>query len=340
MHTRTNYAVTEVLSLITVVIIASSAISVILFWAIPQLDVKKDSVRIDSTLTQFKTISKVIEDVSSGGVNASNLVDFVTDAGEVSIDSKGDRFIFYYSLVEGFDFNVSDLNNDDKTISIKIEKTPSSWGITSQDSFDLGIRYLNGLGAPEKRDFIGANPYRIVTINYPLVDAVKMDIIKTNNPLQNSIIGRIWLFDSGDISYKIGSSSGTYRFITENGGAISQYASGYLYYEPSFYSKDNSIVMKMIQLKPGDVQGGGGKGRYTFLIKSNANYVREIKVNTYAYFKMQIYGSNSEAWISYYMQEHGFKKFNSPYKDTLYLEGDGVFSLVQSVCDVKLVTIK
>jgi hypothetical protein len=40
------------------------------------------------------------------------------------------------------------------------------------------------------------------------------------------------------------------------------------------------------------------------------------------------------------MQEHGFKKFDSPYQDTLYLEGDKTFSLVQSVCDVRLVTIK
>lgn len=334
MHTRANYAVTEVLSLITVVIIASSAISVILFWAIPQLDVKKDSVRIDSTLTQFKTISNVIEDVSSSGVNASNYVDFVTDAGEISINSRGDRFIFYYSLVKGFDFNVSHLDNDDAIISVRIIKTP--WGNHDQNSFDLDIHYLNKLvpsGPP--KDFVGLNPYEIVS-NDRLTDAVKMDIIKTSD---RSIIGRIWLFDSGDISYKIGSSSGTYRFITENGGAISVYSSSYLYHEPNFYSKDNSIVMKMIQLKPGDVQGGGGKGRYTFLIKSNANYVGEIKVSTYAYFKMQIYGSNSEAWISYFMQERGFKKFKGR-PDILYLEGDRIFSLVQSVCDVKLVTIK
>lgn len=331
MHTRTNYAVTEVLSLITVVIIASLAISVILFWAIPQLDVKKDSVRIDSSMTQFKTISNVIEDVSSGGVNASNLVDFVTDAGEISIDSRGDRFIFYYSMVKDFDFNVSSLDNGDRVVVIDIKKTP--W---FNPTFALSTRCLNQLGgSPVPIPFSSGNT---INTNNNLADAVKMDIIKTN-PLPISIIGRIWLFDSGDISYKIGSSSGTYWFITENGGAISQYASGYLYHEPSFYSKDNSIVMKMIQLKPGDVQGGGGKGRYTFLIKSNANNVGEIKVNTYAYFKMQIYGSNSEAWISYYMQEYGFKKFRVR-PDILYLEGDRIFSLVQSVCDVKLVTIK
>jgi hypothetical protein len=171
--------------------------------------------------------------------------------------------------------------------------------------------------------------------SWPLVDAVKMDIIS-----DGSIVGRIWLFDSGDISYKIGSSSGTYWFFAENGGAISVYSSSYLYHKPSFYNKDNSIVIKMIQLKPGDIQAGSGKGRYTFLVKLNANYVGEVKANTYGYFKMQIYGSNSDAWISYYMQEHGFKKFNSPYQDTLYLKGDKTFSLVQSVCDVRLVTIK
>jgi hypothetical protein len=332
MHTRSNYAVTEVLSLITVVIIASMAISIVLFWAMPQLDAKKESARIDSTLTQFKTINNVIEDVSSSGVNASNLVDFVTDAGEVSLHSKGDRFIFYYSLIKDFDFNVSGLDNDDTIIVVDIKKTP--W---STPTFALSMHYLNQLGGPPGPiPFSSGNP---INTNNNLADAVKMDIIKTNPPFQNSIIGRIWLFDSGDMSYKIGSSSGTYQFIAENGGTISVYSSSYLYNEPSFYSKDNSIVMKMIQLKPGDVQGGSGKGRYTFLIKSNANYAREIKANTHGCFKMQIYGDNSEAWTSYFMQEGGFKKFKVR-PDILYLEGDRIFSLVQSVCDVKLVTIK
>ena len=123
MHTRINYAVTEVLSLVTVVVIASSAITVVLLWAIPQLDAKKQSVRIDSALTQFKIISDVIDDVTSCGVNASNFVDFVTDAGDISLDSKGDRFVFYYSLVEDFDFNVSGFGDgNDKEFNINIEE--------------------------------------------------------------------------------------------------------------------------------------------------------------------------------------------------------------------------
>jgi len=325
MHTRTNYAVTEVLSLVTVVIIASAAVTVVLLWAIPQLDAKKQSVRADSALTQFKTITDVIEDITSGGVNSSNLVDFVTDAGDVYLDSKGDRFIFYYSLVEGFDFNVSNLGDEGDTEFV--------FTVEDGRASSLTIYYLySGVSKNEQLD---SNPKTVKSDNNALADAIKIDVKNSSN----IVIGRIWLFDSGYISYEAASGSGIYRFFAENGAAISEYSSGYLYHEPNFYNKDNSIVMKMIQLKTSDSSGGSGKGRYTFLIKSNAGYVREVKADIQGCFKMQIYGRNSKAWVDYFMREHGFKKYGSHGQDTLYLEGDRTFSLVQSICDAKLMVV-
>ncbi|MGF3584118.1 MAG: hypothetical protein ACQXXD_00100 [Thermoplasmatota archaeon] len=330
MHTLSNYAVTEVLSLVTVVIIASSAITAVLLWAIPELDAKKQSVRIDSALTQFKTIRDVIEDVTSGGAGASNFVDFVTDAGDVYLDSKGDRFIFYYSLAEGFDFNVSNLGDiDDKKFGFKIEKGQAD---------SLTVYYLYNSG----QENISQIPQDLIEVNnnYNLADAVKIDIKNSDD-----IVGRIWVFDSGYLSYEVASSSGVFRLFAENGAAISVYPSGYLYHKPGFYNKDNSVVMKMIQIKPGDIRGGSGKGVYKFLIRSNASYVREVKADIHGCFKMQIYGGNSEAWVRFYTMEHGFKKFGSTQggslsQDTLYLEAGKTFSLVQSVCDARLVEIK
>ncbi|MDH7516745.1 MAG: hypothetical protein QHH19_00080 [Candidatus Thermoplasmatota archaeon] len=332
MHTLSNYAVTEVLSLVTVVIIASSAITAVLLWAIPELDAKKQSVRIDSALTQFKTIRDVIEDVTSGGAGASNFVDFVTDAGDVSLDSKGDRFIFYYSLVEGFDFNVSNLGDSyDRKFGFKIESAAGPG--SAVDSF-LTIYYLYS-GESETVPITNQ-----VEISKNLADAVKIDVTYSGK-----ISGRIWLFDSGYLSYEVASSSGVFRLFAENGATISVYPSGYLYHKPGFYNKDNSVVMKMIQIKPGDIRGGSGKGVYKFLIRSNASYVREVKADIHGCFKMQIYGGNSEAWVRFYTMEHGFKKFGSTQggslsQDTLYLEAGKTFSLVQSVCDARLVEIK
>jgi len=209
-----SYAVTEVMSFIIVVVIAISSISFILFWGMPYMDEKKVSVRVDSALTQFDTINDVIQEVAVKGINGSSMVDFVTDAGEVNLDLDGERFIFYYSLIDGFDFNVTGLEDGNKQFDFI---DPGGWA----DHVD--IYYLEngsddpGLSIP-------------VISSYPLVDSIQIDVKNSSDDL----IGRIWLFDSGSISYEVASSSGKYIVRTENGGVVSKHgSSGYIAHEPN-----------------------------------------------------------------------------------------------------------
>ena len=326
---RSSYAVTEALALIIVIMIATSAVSFIVFWGIPFMEQKKESVRADSALTQLQTINDIIQEVSGKGINGSGMIDFVTDAGQLSISSSSERFIFYYSLVNGYDFNVSNFDDDDDKIFTFTEEgtPPFSW-----DKMTIYYLYNEGLlldpgKNPEHISSLGSDT--IPTENI-LFDAVRIDV----KNFSDDLIGRIWLFDPGSISYKMSTSTGTYQMIAENGGVVSMLDNnGYLAYEPTIHHKDNSLVMQIIQLKSGEALKGGSTASATFLIKSNASNVRENKATVTTSFKMQIHGVHSSPWVNYFKTWHNFNQDG----DILYLNDIRSFTLVHSVCDISVV---
>lgn len=327
MRGRESYAVIEVIGIIFVITIATSAIVLISFWYVPYMDEKKAAVRAESALAQFNLMGDIIQDVVSQGFNSSNNANFMTDAGQVYIDSNGERFIFYYSLVDGFDFNVTGLD-DDQDFTITIEE-PAVWSgsVYIDDNLNDGIQlvYLDLISAPSATFFVDG-----------LYDALLIEIQDTAfNP-----VGRIWLFDSGSITYESSSSSGSHKVITENGGIISAHGdSGYIANVPNIYNKrdlsGNSLLeMRVIQLKPGSVTGGSGGGKYQFTIELNSSDIREYKANIPECFKMQIYGDEVavNAWVNYFKLQHEFEGTNT----LLYLEGDKIFTLTHSICDLTL----
>lgn len=337
MVDRSSSAVTEVLGLIIIVMIASSAIGAIVFWGYPYMESEKVITQVDSVRAQFKIINDVIQEVVRKGVSGSSLVDLVTDGGQVNIYPDGERFIFYYSLRPDFDFNVTDFY-DDGFIYI-VRETPDP-----RNKFNISYigRGENVFEIPEKSGnyIAGFTLYPIQGFSYDLCDAVKIDI---KNSL-GEVIGRIWLFDVGSITYETSSSNGMYKFVAENGGVVAvQNTQGYNYHPPIIYLKNGQLVMNVIQIKPVDITGGGGNGAntYTFLIKSNSTIIRENGINIPEFFKMKIVGSKQvvDAWIEYFTSEYGFE-LASGTKDLLLLEvrpGEELFfRLVQSECSIML----
>jgi len=319
---RSSYAVTEALALIIVIMIATSSVSFIVFWGIPFMEQKKESVRADSALTQLQTINDVIQEVSGKGINGSGMIDFVTDAGQLSITSTENRFIFYYSLVDDFDFNVTGLDDGDNEFDF-VEVAPG--GLANH--VDVHYIYDDSLDPDTTLSVAGGT----ITASRSLTDAVQIDV----NDSSDDLIGRIWLFDPGSISYKMSASIGTYQMIVENGGVISMLDNnGYLAYEPTIHHKDDSLVMQIIQLKSGELLKGGSTASATFLIKSNASYVRESKAAVTTSFKMQIYGDHSKQWKNYFKVYHNFSQYGEV---VLYLNTIRSFTLVHSICDVSVV---
>jgi hypothetical protein len=322
MHDRSCYSVTEALALIIVIMIGISAIGFIIMWGMPFIDQKKTTVRADSALIQFKIIGDTIQDVADKGINGSSIVDFVTDMGQVSIEPGGDRFIFYYSLVDGFDFNVSGLDEKSCT-TFSLEHTFGS----NPDSIDIyhlnsGETFPGVIGIIDEEHTDCGAPQ-------PLLDAVKIDI----KNITSVIIGQIWLFDSGSMYYQMYSGSDYYVVTAENGGVLSASSgSRYVASEPNIYNEKGMLVMKIIQLKPGKIAGSAGEGTHTFIIKSNGSYVREIGSNISGGFKMQIYGNYNISWIDYFKSTHDFIQFGGT--DILYLKGKRDFTLVHSICEI------
>ena len=154
---------------------------------------------------------------------------------------------------------------------------------------------------------------------------------------ETEIIGRIWLFDVGSLSYEISSSSTTHKVISENGGVISgRYNSYYLFNEPKIYNNDDTFVMRIIQFKPVSetTAGGGGKATYRISMKVNNSFIRENKVNILDYFKMQVFGDYADAWKNYFTLKQGFSEF--PDDDILYLQGNRIFTLTHLKCTLDL----
>lgn len=327
MSGRCNCAVSEVVGFILVLIIVTGAISFILFWGVPYMEQQSAKGRLDSALTQFDVINSIIRDeVIRQGNGSSSIVSFTTDAGNLNIDSKGERFIFYYSLDPNFDFNVSGLGDEnDNQFNFIINQ-----GSTLADH--LWIRYLYNENFNELK-YIISNPQ---TTTHALSDAVEICI----NTSTNSIIGRIWLFDTGSITYQTLSSSGTYKVIAENGGIISSSSqSGFLYDEPNIIIDNERLAMRIIQFKSVAASGGGGKATYKFTIKLNYSDIRVKSEGTSGSFRMQIYGDDAavKAWTNYFNLTLGFKKFvGSPADGTLYLPGGRSFTLSQSICKISM----
>jgi hypothetical protein len=334
MVDRSSSAVTEVLGLIIIVMIASSAIGVIVFWGYPYMESKKVFAQVDSVRAQFKIINDVIQEVVSKGVSGSSLVDLVTDGGQVNIYPDGERFILYYSLRPDFDFNVTDFYDDG--FKYIVRETPDP-----RNKFNISYlgRGENVFEIPEKSGNYIVGSHLIQGFSYDLYDAVKIDIKEDPS---GGVMGRIWLFDVGSITYDISSSNGIYKFVAENGGVVAvQNTQGYNYHPPIIYLKNGQLIMNVIQIKPVDITGASGANTYTFLIKSNSTIIRENGINIPEFFKMEIVGDKLvvDAWIEYFTSEYGFE-LASGTKDLLLLEvrpGEELFfRLVQSECSVML----
>lgn len=325
---RECYAVSDVIAFILVFSIMTSATGFVMLWGAPYMEEKKTEARAQSALSQFGTISDIIkDDVIGQGFNSSVSVKFVTDADYLLLNSEGERFVLYYSLVSGFDFDVSGLDDGDNTFTFREE----SGGL----AHEIQIYYLyDDTSSPPQT--ITGNPFDVTVSDGSFSDAVRIDIEDNTD----NIIGRIWLFDTGSITYKTTSSSGVYNVIAENGGVVyGKDTNGYLSNEPNIYDRDGLLAMRIIQLKPGYTTGGSGKADYQFTIELNNSFIREDRASIPECFKMQIFGSKAAvtAWKNYLKLEHGFSQYTEGFaKGTLYLEGNREFSLTNSVCDVTM----
>lgn len=311
---RKKYAVTEILGTILVLMIISGAVSTILFWGIPYMVDKKASVGLESALLQFDAMCNLIDDAFYEGVfdvdngelaDSSKTMTFQFSGDNIKIDTKGERFVFWYSLDDKYDFNVSDLDPDGDEYSFSI-----NFSELIPTHVNVYYLYDDNL-APE--NLIINN--LIVTQN-PLHDAIQIDVLNTS-----LIVGRIWLFDVGSLIYESVSPSGTYKAIVENGGVLSTglKTSWNFFNEPKYWPQtllDDStmLTLRMLQIKKTpsegvDSIGGTDSRKIKFLIRPNSSLIIESKIQIFSDFRINIYGDKNtvSAWRFFYIHRMGFQ---------------------------------
>ena len=340
MGSRYNRAVSEVVGITLVLMIATTAVSAILFWAIPQMEERKNAERAENALTQFKAIDEAIKNLISQGVNSSNNLDFVIDKGYFSLSSTGERFILYYSIDSSFNFNVSGFDPDDSSYnSYKFHIDISKGTVNQVDVFwpTQGMSEIN----------IPISIWGDVTVSKnELSDAVRIDVTEHPAGMDKVVKGKIWVFDVGSITFETSSQSQEYKMYIENGGVISSTPSnGYMMKEPNIYNSNDSFVMRIIKVSTEDTMAGSGEATYELNVKVTNNSVLTTKDEFYNCFKMQIYGDDAavSAWKLFLKTNHGFEQFpddgatpSFDESDIWYIKDGKMFTLTFSICNIIL----
>ena len=345
MHSHENHAVSEILGLVLVLMIVTGVISTILFWGVPYMQDKKAFVALENALLQFDAMGNLIDDAFSEGVfdvdngevvNSSKTMTFQLGDGDVQIDTRGERFVFWYSLADKYDFNVSDFDPDGDENSFSIDFTDGS-------ASNVDVYYLYDNSLPPDLDKAIGDP---TETEYSLHDAVQIDVKDGSD-----IVGRIWLFDVGSLIYESVGSSGVYKAIVENGGVLSTVnsISGNFFNEPKYWPQarlDNSsmLTLRMIQIKNNpndgvDAISGTGSSKADFCIRPCSSMTMESKTQLFSNFKMKIYGDKGavSAWNLFYKNNVGFQV--DEINETLSWvkpPGNAMFSLNHAVCYIDM----
>jgi len=182
-------------------------------------------------------------------------------------------------------------------------------GIVYNETYDdpgsLGITMIKG-------EIEYANVYWLDyggELNPPaLSGAVCIDLYNRDNYW----FGSIWIIDSDSVAYESFSGTGDQKITMESGGIISYRADGsYVQTSPPIFAGNDIFSIHAVQMI-GSSMSAGGTSR--FKIKMSADlYMTRIREQEHIYnLKLQFYGDNHEAWITYFTSNYEFDLASPP----------------------------
>lgn len=352
MHGRSNSAVSEVISYIMVVSIITTTTALVFLWYGPYMQEIESETQLNSIVQQFDYLNSAINDLIYQGVNSSKSVPLSIDDGTISIESiknidsvssssiLGERIVMYYSLSDDDDYKFYVQGVEDGNSKININ-------LTRGFSCDIRINATNLIDfteetitendvddAPKTFDF-GTN----------IKGAFKFDLINDENEFT---FGRIFVFDTGSIIYKLSSGAGLYHVSSECGAVTKGYpSSSYIDTKPLLFDKDEDFIFHIIQFNTSAGSGAGGVGDYELYVTCEESSILQDRDDIYN-FRMQFFNDNYErdqnAWYSFFRIYHDFV-YDEAVQNTIYRTGNDVyqtnsealyFTLVRAVCEVSL----
>ena len=326
---RRKDALSDIVSIILIASVVTSAISVIMLWGIPYMDNEKANSRAESALYQFINIDTSIKDIITQGVGSKRYVNFITDAGYLHLRPQGTFWVIYYSVIEDFDFNVS-----------SFEENSFDFDLKRNSGIDDHTEFLFNATSIDKEE--SDNTLESVTLGTTetiVFDDITFDssiTINIEDDVEDILIGKIWVFDLGSILYETSSSDRTFNIIIQNGAVLfGTESSQYVTNEPNIYNTDEKFVMRIIEFEYDSQTIGGGRGNYRFAVNLQKSSVPENRRTIPEYLKMQISGNQADAWISFFRSHQGFDQFDDE-QGILYREAETIFSLTHSTCAIEL----
>jgi len=282
-----------------------------LFYTTNRGWVKAEDIRVDDTLDcniknknveYVNTISSTFESYDLSVNNSNN---YLVKVGTAATNDN-------YCMVSSFSIDNVPADNIEKITSY-IE--PSILDITS---FGAIKTYTVNTGT-SGRNFEGTMQ----------IDLFIDDIFDYDNDGKIDPVGKIFLFDLGNIAHILPYSDGKFKTIYENGAIISYNGKedqSKFVKEPNFYynEEQNIAGFRILQMRPeSTLAGTAGPGSGIYSIRStlkvnkisgdeiNSNYIRTYETENISNFSMQFFGDNKNVWMDFFQDSFDFQKVGS-----------------------------
>ena len=327
---KNQRGVTPVISTILVLMIMFIAVSVLLIWGLPYIERLKIESAQNSIIGQFDLFDESLRDLVIEGVNSTRINNVVVDFGEINFNQWGRKLAVYYFLEKGYDFVVYDFDRDgfsikvNKTLPTSVDKVNISWsdmsGITKQYTISPTIKDEGDVGV-------------VTNVTPSLQDSYSLVFYDSVNKID---VAKCYVFDIGQLSWTVHSSSGVYSVETEN--------SGLLYHTPSqdFFKKGLVIYNESDRVYLNVMLYRGKKfvasGSFAFRITSTLS---RSSVKEYGFdkcYNLTIYmdGKYVSLWGDY-LKLYNFNNTFPDFETTFRFQNESLFfTFLESVFDLTI----
>ena len=123
-----DHALSEVIATILTVSIVLTIASGIMFWGEPYMSELTTKAVSEDVENKLNVAIEQIRDVSLETPGSTRTFRIDVNKGTFKVDNIGDRLVVSYSTIAGYDFTVSELDNNDNVFKIDLLSTPGDGG--------------------------------------------------------------------------------------------------------------------------------------------------------------------------------------------------------------------
>jgi len=296
-NNRQCYAVTPVISAALVIFDVTTAMGSFLLVGMPYInDLKRDGNFQDLEVLCSIVVDN-IDDITVSKPGEQKVIPFTVDKGSISTNKdEYDKTIVTYSNESNaaYDFNVTGLDDGDYQFNI-------SFPGGNQGQFTADIHWIYGELAGHSIEGVPVASDGTVTMpaeEQKLTGTVEIFINDTDN--FDSLVGKIWLFDSNFLTCELASGETPYVISIEKGGLVYTDDQQISRVERPFglNAEGGFLQMKIVQLKSLKSFSISGSNVHTKISANSViNNLREM--NRLYFIKIQFHGHNAQTWITH-----------------------------------------